>query len=105
FTMLAAATALQFHGAALTAAWAAEGGAVIWLGLREQRGWLRASGAIVFTVAVGRLLVHLTDPPLAGQQVLLNERAACGLFIIALTYGLAWMHHRRHASNVTALAL
>ena len=43
FTMLAAATALRFHGAALTAAWAAEGSAVR-LGLREQRGWLRASG-------------------------------------------------------------
>jgi len=97
FTMLAAATALQFHGAALTAAWAAEGSAVIWLGQREQRGWLGASGAIVFMVAVGRLLVVLTDPPLAGQQVLLNERAACGLFIIVLTYALAWMHHRRLA--------
>ncbi len=105
FTMLAAATALQFHGAALTAAWAAEGGAVIWLGLCERRGWLRASGAIVLTVAVGRLLVLLTDPPLAGQQMLLNERAACGLFIIVLTYGIAWMHHRRHASKAVAFAL
>jgi uncharacterized membrane protein len=105
FTMLAGATALQFHGAALTAAWAAEGSAVIWLGLREQRGWLRASGAIVFTVAVSRLFVLLTDPPLAGQQVLLNERAACGLFIIVLTYGIAWMHHRRQASDAVAFAL
>jgi uncharacterized membrane protein len=94
FTMLAAATALQFDGAALTAAWAAEGCAVIWLGLRERRGWLRLAGAMGFIVAIGRLAVLLTDPPLAGQQVLLNERAACGLFIIALTYGLAWMHHR-----------
>ena len=95
FAMLAAATAIQFHGAALTAAWAAEGCAVIWLGLRERRGWLRLAGAMGFMVAVGRLGVLLTDPPLAGQHVLLNERAACGLFIIALTYGLAWMHHRR----------
>ena len=95
FTMLAAATALQFHGAALTAAWAAEGCAAIWLGLRERRGWLRLAGAMGFMVAVGRLGVLLSDPPLAGQHVLLNERAACGLFIIALTYGLAWMHHRR----------
>ena len=39
----------------------------------------------------------LSSPPLAGQRLLLNERTACGLFIIALTYGLAWMHHRRRA--------
>jgi uncharacterized membrane protein len=105
FTMLAAATSLQFHGAALTAAWAAEGCAVIWLGLREQRGWLRLAGAMGFMVAVGRLGVLLTDPPLAGHHVLLNERAACGLFIIALTYGLAWIHHRRHANDAVAFAL
>ena len=50
-----------------------------------------------FIVAVGRLGVLLSSPPLAGQRLLLNERTACGLFIIALTYGLAWMHHRRRA--------
>ncbi len=48
-----------------------------------------------FMVAVGRLGVLLSAPPLAAQRMLLNERTACGLFIIALTYGLAWMHHRR----------
>jgi uncharacterized membrane protein len=105
FTMLAAATSLQFHGAALTAAWAAEGCAVIWLGLREQRGWLRLAGAMGFMVAVGRLGVLLTDPPLAGHHVLLNQRAACGLFIIALTYGLAWIHHRRDANDAVRFAL
>ena len=94
FTFLAAATGLQFHGAALTAAWAAEGCAVIWLGLREQRGWLRLVGAAGFLVAIARLGVLLTDPPLAGQPLLLNERTACGVFIIALTYCIAWMHHR-----------
>jgi hypothetical protein len=105
FTMLAAATALRFHGAALTAAWAAEGCAVIWLGLRERRGWLRVAGVMGFMVAVGRLGVLLMDPPLAGHHVLLSERAACGLFIIALTYGLAWIHHRRQANDAVAFAL
>ena len=95
FTLLAAATGLQFHGAALTAAWAGEGCAVIWLGLRERRAWLRLGGALGFVVALGRLGVLLSAPPLAAQRMLLNERTACGLFIIALTYGLAWMHHRR----------
>jgi uncharacterized membrane protein len=71
---------------------------VVWLGLRERRGWLRLIGAMGFIVAVGRLGVLLASPPLAAQRLLLNERTACGLFIIALTYGLAWMHHRRRAA-------
>ena len=54
FTLLAAATGLQFQGAALTAAWAAEGCAVMRLGLRERRGWLRLIGAMGFIVAVGQ---------------------------------------------------
>ena len=81
FTLLAAATGLQFHGAALTAAWAR----------RRLRGdvardsasgatWLRLAGALGFMVAIGRLGVLLSAPPLAAQRMLLNERTACGLF-------------------------
>lgn len=94
FTLLTAAIALAFDGPAVTAAWAAEGSVVIWLGLRERRGWLRAGGALLFAVAVLRLLeLEFSNPPV-GQMLLLNRRASCAMLVILLTYLVAWAHHR-----------
>jgi uncharacterized membrane protein len=95
FTLLSAATALQFDGAALTAAWAAEGAAVMWLGLRERREWLRIGGTLLFVVAIVRLVDLLFSAPSVDQLLILNRRVVCGAFLIALTYGIAWIHHRR----------
>jgi uncharacterized membrane protein len=94
FTLLTIAIALQFDGAWITSAWAAEGTVVIWLGLRERRAWLRRGGLFLFGVAVARLLALQFAEPHVGQLLLLNQRTACALFIIALTYVLTLLHHR-----------
>lgn len=93
-TLVTIAIALQFDGAWITIGWATEGTVVTWLGLRERRPWLRSGGLALFGVAVVRLVVSQTWSPTVGETVLLNSRALAGLFVSALTYLLAYMHHR-----------
>jgi uncharacterized membrane protein len=92
FSLLTVAVALQFDGPAVTAAWAAEGAAVIALGLYERRDWLRFAGSVLFAVAVVRALQLLTTSPPANYTVILNVRAASTAFVIALAYLIAWLH-------------
>jgi uncharacterized membrane protein len=93
FTLLAIAVALQFDGPAVIVGWAAEGAVVFALGLHERREWLRGGGALLFAIASGRAIVTILGSP-AHQQVLLNSRAGCAAFVIALCYALAWLQWR-----------
>jgi uncharacterized membrane protein len=94
FSLLAIAVALQFDGPAVTVGWAAEGAAIVALGLIERRHWLRAGGAILFLVAVVRALELLVSTAPANHVVFLNPRAASAGLIVALCYLLAWLYHR-----------
>jgi uncharacterized membrane protein len=94
FTLMSIATALQFDGPPVTIGWAAEGAAVIALGIRERRAWLRVAGTVLFAIAVARVLdLMLAEAPL-GHVVLVNAQSAAGAFIAALAYLLAWLHSR-----------
>jgi uncharacterized membrane protein len=100
--------ALAFQGPWITIGWATEGVLVIWLGLRERRLWLRAAGLVVFAAAVLRLLGAQMALPAAGALVLLNSRGLSGLFVIALTYLLAYLHQqydRESAQESTPVAI
>lgn len=94
FSLLTVAVALQFDGPAVTVAWAAEGAAILALGLHERREWLRVAGTALFAVAVIRALQLLTTVPPAHYVVVLNSRAASTAFVIALCYGIAWLHRK-----------
>lgn len=94
-TLSAIAIAIQFHGLAIVVGWAAEGALVVWLGLRERNEWLRGIGALIFAIAVVMLTAAQFAPAPVEQLPLFNRRASSGLLVIALTYGLAWLHHRR----------
>jgi len=104
FTLLVFAIGIQFEGAWVIMGWAAEGAAIITLGLHTGRSWLRTGGLLLFGVALVRLLGLQLEPPLPGQLVLLNARAACGLFVIALTYALTWLHQRGLPGEATSAA-
>jgi uncharacterized membrane protein len=95
FTLLTIAIGLQFQGAAVTIGWAAEGATAVWLGVRERRDWLHAAGAGLFLVAIGRTADLLVSQAPLSQTPVLNARAACAVFVIALCYALAWLHHVR----------
>jgi uncharacterized membrane protein len=98
FTLMSIAIALQFDGPAVTVGWAAEGAVVIALGIRERRGWLRGAGAVLFTVAFGLAMSLLAEERAVSEAVLFNPHAAAAAAIVALSYGLAWLHHRDPAA-------
>ncbi|HET7698557.1 MAG TPA: DUF2339 domain-containing protein [Vicinamibacterales bacterium] len=94
FSLLTVAVALQYDGPAVTVAWAAEGAALVALGLQERRDWLRAAGAALLGIAVVRALELLVTPPPANYAVILSPRAASTAFVVALCYVTAWLHWR-----------
>jgi len=93
-SLVAIAIGLQFEGVAAVAGWAAEGVGVAWLGIRERRNWFRLGGVFVFAIAILKLLDEQFTPAPVGHVALLNAKAAVGLFVIALTYALAWLQDR-----------
>ena len=98
FALLAATVGVKFDGAWLTAAWAAEGAAVMWIGLRAERDWFRAAGVALLAAAAGRWLVlSVLQPVPANFRLFANEPTALGVWIIVLCYALAWLH-RAHRS-------
>ena len=101
-TLLAVAIGLQFDGEARTIGWSAEGAAVVWLGLRQQRDWFRAGGILVFAIAALQWAELLRIRPTVDYTVILNWRAGCGLFVIALTYALAWLHRTLRIGGMAA---
>jgi uncharacterized membrane protein len=94
FTFTAIAVALGLAGPWMTIAWAAEGAAVVWVGLHTRTTALRYGGAVLLTLAIMRLVVTQFDETLVGFALLLNSRALTGGFIVALLYGAATLHVR-----------
>jgi uncharacterized membrane protein len=94
FTFTAIAVALGLAGPWTTVAWAAEGAAVVWVGLHTRTTALRCGGAVLLTLAIVRLVVTQFDETLVGFALLLNSRALTGGFIVALLYGAAVIHVR-----------
>ena len=107
FAILAATVGVELDGAWLTAAWAAEGAAVLWIGLRLEHGWFRAAGGALLLVAAGRwIALSVLQPVPARFQLFANEATALGAFLIVLFYLLAWLHRSgRHPRSVAALVI
>lgn len=110
FALLAAAAAIEFDGAPVTMAWAAEGAALVWLGLAAGRQWLRGAGAILLALALIRLVDALLGPGSAAWWPVANPRALSALFAASLLLLLAWRHTRaadalRHARAIAALVV
>jgi uncharacterized membrane protein len=94
FTLITIAIALQFDGPAVIVGWAAEGAALLALGVRERRGWLRAGGAVLLFIAIGRsAALVLSRAPLA-QAVLINRRTACAALVVGAAYAAASLFGR-----------
>jgi uncharacterized membrane protein len=94
FTLLTIAVGLRWEGAWAASAWAAEGAALTLLALRERRDWLRAGGVFLFAIGIEGLFWVQISAPAHPEHVLFNARAACGLFIAALAYLIAFAHDR-----------
>jgi uncharacterized membrane protein len=94
FTFAAIAVALGLAGPWITVAWAAEGAAVIWVGLVLRKWALRFGGTLLIALAIGRLVVLQFGETLVSFTLFLNSRMTLGAFIVALLYGAAVLHSR-----------
>jgi uncharacterized membrane protein len=94
FTFAAIAVALGLAGPWITVAWAAEGAAVIWVGLSLRRPALRDGGTFLLALAIVRLAAGQFGETLVSFTLFLNARMAAGSFIVALLYGAAVLHRR-----------
>lgn len=105
FTLMSIAIGLQFDGPAISIGWAVEGAVIIALGLRERRGWLRLGGVLLLATAIAQVLTLLSSDAPVGHVVFFNGRAAAALVVIALSYGLAWLHYRQADAPDRGLAI
>src|SRR3954452_8432095 len=66
---------------------------------------MRAGGAVLFGIAFVQTLDLLLSTPLANHVVFVNPPAACALAVVALSYLLAWLHHRQVAVALRSEAI
>jgi uncharacterized membrane protein len=90
-TLIAAAVWLQFGGPWAVAIWGTEAAVVFWIAVKADRQWLRAGAWILFAIAALRWTQSDIQATTLSYQVLLNARAATGIYLIALLYLAAWM--------------
>lgn len=99
FTFTAIGVSIALTGPWWTAAWAAEGAAVIWIGIVTCRPWLRYGGAMLLAMATGRLIVLEFAETATSFTLLFNRRMATGGFIVAMMYGVAALHRGASAKR------
>lgn len=94
FTMVGFAIGLQFDDWWAVVGWAIEAGAVVWVGLRSRREWMRLGGALLMAGTLVRLFsLGFLDAP-SGFTMVFNARVGATLVIVAVFYALAIAHRR-----------
>jgi uncharacterized membrane protein len=102
-TIAGAACAMRFRAPWLSVALGIEGAALVWLGLRERRHWLRHVGSLFLSAGVALLLALLARPLSLGDWPFLNARAVSAAALVLILYVAAW-ETRRLASPAGSLA-
>ena len=99
FAMLGFAIGLQFDQWWAVVGWAIESAAIVWVGLKSGRNWMRLGGAILLGWTVVRLVILGFFEPPAGFVPVFNARVGATLLIVAVCYALAFLH-RRHGDQM-----
>ena len=94
FAMLGFAIGLQFDQWWAVVGWAIESAAIVWVGLKSGRNWMRLGGAILLGWTVVRLVILGFFEPPAGFVPVFNARVGATLLIVAVCYALAFLHRR-----------
>jgi uncharacterized membrane protein len=74
--------------------WTVEAAAVIWVGLRARRDWMRIGGALLMGGALVRLVSLGFFQPPSGFDVIFNARAGATMTVVLVLYALALVHRR-----------
>ncbi|MDA1092947.1 MAG: DUF2339 domain-containing protein [Acidobacteria bacterium] len=100
-----AAVAIWFDGRWGSVLLAAQGVGMVWIGLHEQRSWVRAVGGLLLGAATVELLAQQLGPVPASYSVILNQRALLGFFVVGALSAVAWLHARSDAGSAYPIAL
>jgi uncharacterized membrane protein len=94
FAMLGFAVGLKFDQWWAVVGWAVESAAIIWVGLKARREWMRLGGALLLAWTLVRLFMsgYLTAP--AGFSPIFNPRVGATLVLVAVCYALGLVHKR-----------
>ncbi len=101
-TLAVVAVAVLLDGAWTPILVATQAAGMAWIGLREERAWLRGVGALLLAVAIMRLLAIQFDQVPAAYTVILNRRALLGFFVVGMLGYVAWLHARTAADGQQA---
>jgi uncharacterized membrane protein len=94
FAMLGFAIGLQFDGWWAVVGWVIESAAVVWVGLKSRREWMRLGGALLLAGSLVRLFTLGFFETPAGFDVVFNPRVGATLVIVGVLYALALVHQR-----------
>ena len=94
FAMIGFAIGLQFDQWWAVVGWAVESAAIVWVGLKSRRDWMRLGGAILLSWTIVRLAILGFFEPPAGFIPVFNARVGATLLIVAVCYVLALLHQR-----------
>ena len=103
FAMVGFAIGLHFDQWWAIVGWAIESAAIVWVGLKSRRDWMRLGGAILLAWTIVRLALADFFVPAAGFVPVLNARVGVTLVIVAVCYVLALLHER-YAGQMEDLA-
>jgi uncharacterized membrane protein len=91
FSLAAIAIAVGFEGRWAAVMWAAEGGVLVWIGVRTDRDPFRIAGLLLFLIATWHWIQGAAQDSPIPITVFFNARALAGLFIVAAMYAAGWL--------------
>lgn len=98
FAMLGFAIGLQFGDWWSIVGWSIESAAVVWVGLKARREWMRLGGALLYTFSIFSLFMQGFFQAPSGFTPVFNPRVGATLVIAAVAFALALVHRRESAT-------
>jgi uncharacterized membrane protein len=99
FVFIAITIALTLTGPWVTVAYAAEGAAIVVVGLWSARGFFRYAGLALLAFAAWRLVVLQFGRTAVSFTPIANSRTLSGGFIVAMLYLVAWAYRRNGTAS------
>ena len=94
FACVGFAIGLEFDDWMKIVGWTVESVAVVWVGLRTRRDWMRLGGVLLLAGTTIRLMSLGFFDAAAGFTPVFNARFGVTLVVVAACYALAYIHKR-----------
>ncbi|MCX6538292.1 MAG: DUF2339 domain-containing protein [Acidobacteria bacterium] len=94
FAFVGFAIGLEFDDWMKIVGWTVESVAVVWVGLRARRDWMRLGGVLLLAGTTVRLMSLGFFDAAAGFTPVFNSRFGVTLVVVAACYALAYIHKR-----------